>query len=359
MRVGLIGVGRIGALHARTLRDLSEVESLFLADADVARARDTAAALADPASDPAADPAADPASDSAAETAVQAGSVAELLATKPDGVVIAAATGAHAELVGMAADAGVAVLCEKPLAPDVAGTRATLARVAKSGIPLQMGFQRRFDAGYQAARASLLAGELGQLHAAWACTLDPAPPHASYIPGSGGIFRDCSVHDVNAVRWVTGREVAVVTATGANKGADFFAAAGDVDTAQAVLTLDDGTLVAMAASRYNGAGYDVRLELHGSLRTAVVGLDDRVPLASTEPGVTWPDRPAYANFAERFAAAYVAELRAFVAVATGLAESPCRGEDALEALYVAEACERSRREGRAVRVEEIVEEARA
>jgi myo-inositol 2-dehydrogenase / D-chiro-inositol 1-dehydrogenase len=334
MRIGLIGVGRIGALHAQNLHDLECVESVVLADADASRAHETAEKLG----------------------ITAAGSVAELFASRPDGVVIAAATQAHAELVHLAAAAGVPAFCEKPLASDLAGTRETLAVVAKAGIPLQMGFQRRFDAGYTAARAAVAAGELGRLHAIWACTLDPAPPHASYIPASGGIFADCSVHDIDAVRWVTGREVVEVTATGANRGADFFAEAGDVDTATALLTLDDGTLVALAASRYNGSGYDVRLELHGSRRTLIAGLDERLPVGSAEPGATWPAGPAYANFAERFSDAYVEELRAFVDVAAGRIDSPCRGEDALAALYVAHACERARREGRTVRVEEIAQE---
>jgi len=270
-----------------------------------------------------------------------------------DGVVVAAATSAHAELVLRAAEAGVPVFCEKPLAADVPGTREVLARVKAAGIPLQMGFQRRFDPGYQAARAALVAGELGTLHSVWACTLDPAPPAPEYLPTSGGIFRDCSIHDIDAIRWLTGREVVEVRATGANKGADFFAAADDVDTGHALLTLDDGTLVSLAASRYNGAGYDVRLELHGSRRTVVVGLDERVPLASAEPGARWPTQRAYANFAERFHSAYVAELRAFVDVIAGRSESPCSGEDALAALYVAEACERARRENRTVRIDEV------
>jgi myo-inositol 2-dehydrogenase/D-chiro-inositol 1-dehydrogenase len=330
MRVGLIGVGRIGTLHAETLRDIPEVDTLILADASTSRAREAAEKLG-----------------------VRHASVEELFAMAPDGVVVAAATSAHAELVLRAAEAGVPVFCEKPLAADVPGTREVLARVKEAGIPLQMGFQRRFDPGYQAARAALAAGELGTVHSVWACTLDPAPPHPEYLPTSGGIFRDCSIHDIDVVRWLTGREVVEVRATGANKGADFFSAADDVDTGHALLTLDDGTLVSLAASRYNGAGYDVRLELHGSRRTLVVGLDERVPLASAEADVRWPTQRAYANFAERFHRAYVAELRAFVDVIAGRSESPCSGEDALAALYVAEACERARRENRTVRVDEV------
>lgn len=330
MRVGLIGVGRIGALHAETLRDIPEVDTLVLADASASRARQAADKLGVPHT-----------------------SVEELFAMAPDGVVVAAATSAHAELVLRAAEAGVPVFCEKPLAADVPETREVLARVKAAGIPLQMGFQRRFDPGYQAARAAFEAGELGNLHSVWACTLDPAPPAPEYLPTSGGIFRDCSIHDIDVVRWLTGREVVEVRATGANKGADFFAAADDVDTGHAILTLDDGTLVSLAASRYNGAGYDVRLELHGSSRTLVVGMDERAPLTSAEPGVQWPTQRSYANFAERFHRAYVAELRAFVDVIAGRRESPCPGEDALAALYVAEACERARREDRTVRIDEV------
>ena len=119
--------------------------------------------------------------------------------------------------------------------------------------PVHVGFQRRFDRGYQRAQQAVAAGELGFVHSIRAQTHDQAPPHAAYIPTSGGLFRDCSIHDFDIIRFVTGREVASVYATGANKGAAFFSEAGDVDTAAAVLTLDDGTLVNLSATRYNGA----------------------------------------------------------------------------------------------------------
>ncbi|MGW5360064.1 Gfo/Idh/MocA family protein [Actinopolymorpha pittospori] len=331
MRIGLIGVGRIGAMHAANLRDLPGIDDLYIADADVDLARASADKLG----------------------VSGAGSVQELLASSPDGVVIAAPTNTHADLVTAVAQAGVAVFCEKPLAIDVPGTRAAVERVAATGTPLQMGFQRRFDPGYRAARERLRSGELGWLHSILACTLDSEPPPAAYIPGSGGIFRDCSVHDFDAIRWLTGAEVVEVRAVGANRGASFFAEAGDVDTGQALLTLEDGTLVTTVATRYNGGGHDVRTELHGSRGTAVIGLSDRTPMTSTERDVTWPSGSPYVGFADRFKEAYVAELTAFLEVAAGRAPSPCGGEDALEALYVAEACELSRRDGRPVRIEEV------
>ena len=331
MRIGIIGVGRIGALHAETLHSLAEVDELTIVDADAARARHLAAKMGVPWAEDSAD----------------------LLRQHVDGIVIATPTATHARLICSAAEAGVAVFCEKPVAADVAGTKEVVRVVESSGAQVQIGFQRRFDAGFVAARGQVLANKLGWLHTVRAGTLDPAPPPASYVATSGGIFRDCSVHDIDAVRWVTGREVNEVYATGSNRGAAFFGQAGDVDTAAALLSLDDGTLALISATRYNAAGYDVRLELLGSEGSISVGLDDRSPLRSAEPGVRWPAGTAYANFLDRFRGAYVAELEAFVEVVSGRAANPCSPADALETFYVAEACELSRRQRRPVNMEEV------
>jgi myo-inositol 2-dehydrogenase / D-chiro-inositol 1-dehydrogenase len=218
---------------------------------------------------------------------------------------------------------------------------------------VQIGFQRRFDAGYAFAREQLANGTLGWLHTVRANTFDPAPPPAEYIATSGGFFRDCGVHDFDIIRWVTGREIAEVYAVGTNRGADFFRAAGDVDTMGAVLTLDDDTLALVSGTRYNAAGYDVRMELLGSAESLSVGLDQQLPLRSAEAGISWPTGPAHPTFIERFRTAYAAELAAFTTVVAGEIGSPCTVADALEAFYVAEACELSRREHRPVRVDEV------
>ncbi|MEU3224064.1 Gfo/Idh/MocA family oxidoreductase [Streptomyces sp. NPDC006976] len=334
MRIGLIGTGRIGAFHAETLTALPAVDRLVLHDAVERQARELAGKLG----------------------AEHAGDLDAMLASGLDGVVIAAPTAAHADLVRAAAFAGVPVFCEKPIAATLAGTRVLLADLAVSGVPLQVGFQRRFDTGYAALRDAVAAGELGRLHVVRACTADPAPPSAGYLRLSGGIFRDCAVHDFDIVRWVTGREVVEVSATGANRGDASFAAADDVDTAVAVLTLDDGTLVSCTATRYNGAGYDVRMEVAGSLGTLATGFDARTPLRTTAGGPP-PGPGRHDGFLSRFRTAYVAELTAFTEVAAGLRPSPCTGADALAALLVAEAADRSRRTGRPVRVEEAGPEA--
>lgn len=326
LKLGLAGAGRIGAFHAETLRGLDTVDTVVVADVDPARARQTAEKL----------------------DLSFAPDIDALFAAGLDGLVIAAPTSAHPELIIRAVAAGIPVFSEKPVAADIDGTLRVIERIDGSGVPVQVGFQRRFDAGYRLARSAVSAGQLGWIHTLRATTLDPAPPPAAYLPTSGGIFRDCSVHDFDIIRWVVGCEVAEVYAVGANRGAEFFRAAGDVDTAGAMLTLADDGIAFVSASRYNAAGYDVRLELLGSTTSLVVGLDDRVPLRSAEPGVPWPGRAPYPGFMERFRAAYETELAVFVDVAAGRVESPCTVRDALEAFYVAEACEVSRRERRPV-----------
>jgi myo-inositol 2-dehydrogenase/D-chiro-inositol 1-dehydrogenase len=167
---------------------------------------------------------------------------------------------------------------------------------------------------------------------------------------SGGIFRDCGVHDFDIVRWVTGREVVEVYAAGGNRGAEYIREAGDVDTASALLTLDDGTIAVISDSRHNARGHDVRLELHGMKDSIAVGLEDRLPPRSVEPGTAFPPGTPHTFFMDRFADAYRAELTAFTEVVAGSRPSPCTGQDARAALAVAEAATRSRIEGRPVRL---------
>jgi myo-inositol 2-dehydrogenase/D-chiro-inositol 1-dehydrogenase len=334
MRVGLVGVGRIGAFHAATLKGLTSVEQVVVADADPARAKAVAKEL-----------------DCEAVTDVDA--LFDGAAVGLDAVVICAPTGAHGALISRAQEAGLTTFCEKPLGPDLADTLATVGRVATGGVPLQMGFQRRFDAGYLAARAAVASGGLGWIHTIHATTNDAAPPNASYLPSSGGFFRDCSIHDFDAVRFVTGREVVSVFAVGQNRGAAFFAESDDIDTAGAVLTLDDGTIALISGSRYNARGYDVRLEALGSKDSVCVGMDDRLPLRSLEEQVDFPAQRPYANFMERFRQAYVDELVAFTELVAGRSPTLCSADDALQSFRIAEACEASRHEGRPVRMEEV------
>ncbi|MFF0711802.1 Gfo/Idh/MocA family protein [Streptomyces bauhiniae] len=331
MRIGILGLGRIGVFHAETLSALDAVTSLVVAD-----------------------PVADAAKAAAERYGAQvADSPEALLAAGVDGLVIAAATDAHPALIRAGVAAGVPVFCEKPVARTIAEGVAVLDAVREGGVPIQIGFNRRFDAGFMAARAAVRSGELGKLHTVRSTTLDPAPPPAAYVAASGGIFRDCSVHDFDMIRWVTGREVTEVYAVGGNRGAAYIGEAGDADTTSAVLTLDDGTIAVVSNSRHNARGHDVRMELLGFADSLAVGLDDRLPIRSAEPGVTFPSGTPHDFFMDRFADAYRAELTAFTEVVAGTRPSPCTVEEALEAGWIAEACTLSLREHRPVTLAEV------
>ncbi|MFJ4465984.1 Gfo/Idh/MocA family oxidoreductase [Streptomyces sp. NPDC089424] len=331
MRIGVIGTGRIGTIHANTLSRHRDVGSLILTDADPTRAQELAQRLG--------------------ETA--APGMDEIFRWGVDAVVITTATAAHADLIGRAARSGLPVFCEKPIALDLPGSLHAISEVETAGTVLQMGFQRRFDPGYLGARDAVRAGRLGRLHTVRATTSDQTPPPASYLPLSGGLYRDTLIHDFDALRWVTGHEVTEVYAAGSDAGPPMFREAGDVDTAAVLLTLDDGTLATATATRLNGAGYDVRMELAGELDQIVVGLDDRTPIASTEPSGPPAASKPWTTFLERFGPSYEAELNAFVEVVRGERANPCDGREALQALRVAEACELSRREHRPVRLGEV------
>lgn len=330
MRIGIAGTGRIGAFHATTLRGLDFVDALVLTDLNHELGTRVAADL-DAAFVPTLD---------------------DLLG-QVDALVITTGTPAHAPTLRAGITAGVPTFCEKPVAGTLEETIALTELEREMQVPIHLGFQRRFDVGYRRIREAVAAGELGFIHTIRASSHDASPPPAAFIATSGGLFRDCSIHDFDAIRFVTGAEVRSVYAVGANKGAPFFTEAGDVDTAAAVLTLDDDTLCSVTATRYNGGGHDVRLEVHGSEGSLLAGLDDTFPFTSAETGVAFPPGPRHWTFMDRFLPAYVAELTAFADVARGRIPSPCTIADGLAAFRIADAASISRREGRVVHLDEI------
>lgn len=331
MRLGLIGLGRIGAFHAQTLTDLDVVTDLLVTDALPGVAAEVAGRVG----------------------ATVLATPQDVLRAGVDGVLIASSTPTHPELLIAAIETGVPTFCEKPVAQDPNDAVEVRNRVEDSGVAVQIGYPRRFDPAFRAVREDVVSGRLGWLHTVRSTTLDPAPPPEAYIRASGGIFRDCAVHDFDAVRWVTGQEVVEVYAAGGNRGEAFIAEAGDVDTASAVLTLADGTLAVVSNTRYNGRGYDVRLDVHGSLDAVAAGLDDGLPLRSADPSVAFPAGPPSTFFMDRLAVAFRAELEEFTEVVAGTRATPCSVADALESSWVAEACTLSWREHRPVALSEV------
>jgi myo-inositol 2-dehydrogenase/D-chiro-inositol 1-dehydrogenase len=330
MRVALLGAGRIGQLHARLLRGTDRVSELLVADVDPVRAAAVAASVG-----------------------ARAMESVEAALDRAEAVVIAAATDAHATLIRAGADRRLPVFCEKPIALELDETRRVVEHVERAGIPLQIGFQRRFDPAYREARRLVETGALGTLYVLRLAGHDPAPPHEAYIPASGGLFRDFSIHDFDVTRWLTGAEVEEVYADGGIRGFPVFAKYGDVDTAVATLRLGGGVLAVLTVARHDPLGYDIRTELFGSKDSVAVGLGPRTPIRSVEPGVPPPAGPAWQNFLVRFEDAYRAELAEFVRVAHGETPSPCTGRDGLAALEVAVAATRALHEHRPVRVAEV------
>jgi myo-inositol 2-dehydrogenase/D-chiro-inositol 1-dehydrogenase len=331
MRLGLVGLGRIGAFHAGILTDIPAIDTLVVTDLVPDRVKHVV--------------------DRYGADGVD--TLDALLAAGVDGVVIAASTNAHPSLVLSCVQAGLPTLCEKPVASSGADGAELLRRLAGSDVPVQIGFPRRYDTAIAAAKAAVDSGDLGWVTTVRSTTLDPEPPTPEYIAGSGGMFRDCGVHDFDIIRWITGQEAVDVYATGSNRGADFFREYGDVDTSAAIVTFTDGALGVVSNTRYNGRGYDVRLEVHGSKDSVAAGIDDKWPIRSTEPGATHPAGDPHRFFMDRFQAAFRAEFETFLDVVAGKQPSPCTVADALEADWIAEACVKSVAERRPVRIEEV------
>lgn len=329
-KVALIGCGRIGQVHLRTLLGHPEVaEFAILVDANPAALASTADAYR------------------LANTTTDVGAIFD--DPTVDAVIIASSTETHAPYIIEAARSGKAVLTEKPIALDLASTDAALSAVEAAGTWLQVGFQRRFDPGYRAAWEQLRAGEVGHIEMIRDAMRDPAPPLLDYVKRSGGLYRDMAIHNFDGVRWLKGEDPVEVFATGSALVSDEIAGAGDIDTSVVVLRFADGSLATIESSRRSGFGYDVRTEIFGSKGALMIGDARQTPVRHFGAQGVSEDHQYF--FLERFAKAYEHEVVAFVkAVAGDTAEDAvcATGADGRAALALAAAAEQSRREGRPV-----------
>ena len=330
VRVAILGVGRLGAFHAKVLSEAKDVDELRVYDADPIRAKEVAGPL----------------------KATAAASVEEALKGM-DTAVIVTPTDTHAPLIKKCLDARIATFCEKPIAISLPDTRDIVAHVERSKGRLQIGFQRRFDAGYGAARDAIRAGQLGNVFSFLMVSCDRLPPPDAYIATSGGQFKDQLIHDFDITRWLFGQEAAEVTATGSTFGFPQYQAMGDVGTSAVLLRLSGGSLGLITGLRHNEAGYDIHVEIHGAKDTLAIGIDPRTPWRSVEHDAPPLPGPPYPSFFVRFDGAYRAELAHFLRFARGEVENACTAADALEALRLAEAAGRSYREQRTVKLSEI------
>lgn len=329
LRVAVIGAGRIGGLHAAHLAGVvSGAELAAVVDTDLQAARQAAR-----------------------RGAYATAELERVLADDGIGaLLIASPTPVHAAQIAAGARAGKAIFSEKPVALDVAETRAALAAVEAAGVPFQIGFQRRYDPGFARARALIDSGAVGRIEMFRALACDPAPAPLDYLRASGGIYRDMAIHDLDVARFLCG-EVEEVSAVGATLVDARIGELGDVDTSVLTLRFRSGALGVIQNSRRAVYGYDVRTEVHGARGKLVIEHERATPVWTYGQGGVSADHVHW--FVERFRDAYRLEVQAFVdAVAAGRKPTP-GSVDALESLRVAEAATTSLRAGRRVRLTEV------
>ncbi len=331
IRIGILGAGRIGRLHAELLRY------------QVVGIRPTAIYDISPIG-----------AEVGKELGIPVAQSAEEIFGDPtiDAVAICTSTDTHSALLIRAAAAGKAVFCEKPISLDLKPVDRALSAVNEAGIYLQVGFNRRFDPSHQAVRQAVRDGEVGKVHLVRITSRDPAPPPIPYIRVSGGIFLDMTIHDFDMARYVAGSEVTEVYARGEVRVDEKIGEAGDLDTAVVVLTHENRAITIIDNSRSAAYGYDQRVEAFGSNGMAI----SRNPQADTalilnHRGTQGAPLPYF--FTERYVASYLAQWQAFVeALGSGLA-SPVNGTDGRAPLVIGLAAWKSVREKRPVATAEI------
>jgi len=327
LRIGLLGAGRIGKVHAKAIT--SHPLSQLVAVSDIN-------------------------TEAAAQLATQYGAQplsneAIIADASIDAVLVATSTNTHSELIEAATKAGKAVLCEKPVDLSLARAQACLRATAPNGRPVMIGFNRRFDPNFAALKAAVDRGEIGKSELLSITSFDPAPPPVSYVKVSGGLFRDMMIHDFDMALWIMGATPEKVTAIGSSIVDPEIGAAGDVDTAAVTLRTKAGVLCQIVNSRRATYGYDQRIEAHGSAGMLRAGNMTATTVEHAN-GQGFTTDPALPFFLERYAAAYRAELDAFIAAVTENAPAYPDGEDGLKALLFADAAETSHRTGQVVKI---------
>jgi myo-inositol 2-dehydrogenase/D-chiro-inositol 1-dehydrogenase len=329
VRFGLIGTGRIGQVHATNIAESPDAVLQWVCDPFVEGARSTAERLGGRVTTDSAD-------------VFAAGDV--------DAVVVASPTPTHIDLISAAIDAGIPVLCEKPIDLDITRVESLREKAAGSGVPIVLGFNRRFDPHFAELHRRVAAGEVGDLEQLSITSRDPAPPPAAYIPVSGGIFRDMTIHDFDMARFFV-PEIVEVSAHGSSLFSSEIAEAGDYDTAVVTLRGSNGQLITITNSRHSAYGYDQRLEAFGSTGLLQVGNVGETLVTRWGSDAVEVRAPYLDFFLQRYAEAYRAELAAFVDVTRGGTSHSPGFEDGRAALILADAATRSAATGETVSVD--------
>lgn len=334
MKVGLIGAGRIGRLHGDILAGLPNVELAAIAEVNITDdCRQWAAGLGVEKLTPSVD-------DIFADETIEA-------------VYICSTTDTHIELISKAAQTGKHVFCEKPIHTDPVAIKATLVEVEKAGVKLHVGFVRRFDRNHKKVRDTVASGRLGRAHIVKVTSRDPDIAPIEYIANSGGIYMDMTIHDFDMVRYLSGSEVTEVTAYGTAMVNPDVVKYDDVDTSIAILKFENGAIGTIENSRAARYGYDQRTEVHcdkGCVQVSNELIDSS--MISTAEGV-FIEKPTW-FFLERYHDAFIKQTNDFLSCITNDTTPPVTGHDGLMAVYIAIAASISLKEGRSVKISEVM-----
>jgi myo-inositol 2-dehydrogenase / D-chiro-inositol 1-dehydrogenase len=325
MRIVVVGAGRMGVIRAEDLAADGRVDEIVVTNRNAGRAE---------------------------ELAARVGATTAPWGDWPDAdaYAVTTATDTHADLLGDLVPRGRPLLIEKPLAMTLEETDRLIDLAGD--VTMQIGFQRRFDAGIRRIKQAIDSGDLGVIYTMTLIAHDMTPGSPDYIAGSGGTFRDMLVHDLDLARWLTDSDIATVYATGHVRDNQDYAAADDHDVVAVHLTTSNGVPVLISGTRHDPVGHDIRMEVFGSRESIAAGLNRRTPIHLAD-GDLDVDADPYGGFMDRFRAAFTAETSAFVDVVRGERDNPCGPDDARAALAAAIACEVSAREGRVVDMTEI------
>ena len=327
LRFAQFGAGRIGAIHAANLAAMSETQLLHVVDVNAEAARTLAvrhgarvatveAALGDP---------------------------------NVDAVIIASSTDTHADLAIASARAGKAIFCEKPIDLSLKRVDACLAAVKKAGVPMFVGFNRRFDPSFAALHSRIQKGDIGDVEQVIISSRDPGLPPVAYLKVSGGQFRDMTIHDFDMARWLLGEEPIELFAYGTCLVDPAVAKVGDTDSAMVVMKTASGKLCHINNSRRASYGYDQRLEVHGSKGRLLAGNRTATSVELADANSVTNDKPLY-FFLERYADADRAELTAFVNAVVNRKPLPVTAKDGRQAIVLAEAAVKSLKTGKPVKL---------
>ena len=331
LRLGIVGAGRIGRVHARTVSNCPNAAPIAITDINRAAAEEVAQLYG---------------FSRVAEDSRQIFESSDI-----DAVLICSATNTHAQMITQAAAGGKHIFCEKPIDYDLSRIDSALDSVERAGVKLQVGFNRRFDANFTRVRKAIESGEIGTPHLMHIISRDPAPPPISYIKVSGGMFFDMTIHDFDMARFLMGEVDEIYAAAGVMVNPEI-GEAGDLDTAVITLKFKSGAIGTIDNSRQAVYGYDQRVEVLGSKGSIATG--NCFPNQAVVSTSTEVHRDLPLNFfMERYAESFATELQAFISAIAEDKEPRVTGLDGRMPVLMGMAANKSYKEGRPVHLHEV------